>query len=64
MHSKIRELLRLPVRGDAERRDCEGSEPVAPEDFVRMKEWIRQAHADAELARRLEDAFADELEDS
>jgi len=64
MPGKIHEILQRLNRENTEGRDLEISEPVPPEDFIRMKEWIRQAHADAERARLLEDAQADDLEDS
>ena len=64
MPGKIHEILQRLNRENTEGKDLERSEPVSPEDFIRMKEWIRQAQADADRARLPEDADADDLEDS
>ena len=41
--------LREPSSLDPE--DPDSLDPSAPEDYLRMKDWIRQAQLDAERAR-------------
>jgi hypothetical protein len=38
------------------------SEPVPPEDFLQMVEWIRQAHGEAEHARLHAEPTWDDLQ--